>query len=197
MPYTTAAAVKTYLGITSSTDDALLTSLIERAQASIDRYTHRTFEAASDTTKRFDAEYDVSESYTRLDWTPYGLDLCQITSVVNGDGTTISASSYVTEPRNETPYFALKLKVSSGLYFMYDNLDDHENAIQITGRWAYSITAPAEIVSVCIEMVALMYKRRDSNSDINRPVIAGNATILPAGLSRESIDILTSLKRVR
>ena len=197
MPYTTAAAVKTYLGITSSTDDALLTSLIERAQASIDRYTHRTFEAASDTTKRFDAEYDVSESYTRLDWTPYGLDLCQITSVVNGDGTTISASSYVTEPRNETPYFALKLKVSSGLYFMYDNLDDHENAIQITGRWAYSITAPAEIVSVCIEMVALMYKRRDSNSDINRPVIAGNATILPAGLSRESIDILTSLKRIR
>jgi hypothetical protein len=197
MPYTTAAAVKTYLGITSSTDDALLTSLIERAQASIDRYTHRTFEAASDTTKRFDAEYDTSESYTRLDWTPYGLDLCQITSVVNGDGTTISASSYVTEPRNETPYFALKLKVSSGLYFMYDNLDDHENAIQITGRWAYSITAPAEIVSVCIEMVALMYKRRDSNSDINRPVIAGNATILPAGLSRESIDILTSLKRIR
>jgi len=197
MPYTTAAAVKTYLGITSATDDALLTSLIERAQASIDRYTHRTFEAASDTTKRFDAEYDVSESYTRLDWTPYGLDLCQITSVVNGDGTTISASSYVTEPRNETPYFALKLKVSSGLYFMYDNLDDHEDAIQITGRWAYSITAPAEIVSVCIEMVALMYKRRDSNSDINRPVIAGNATILPAGLSRESIDILTSLKRVR
>jgi hypothetical protein len=197
MPYTTAAAVKTYLGITSATDDALLTSLIERAQASIDRYTHRTFEAASDTTKRFDAEYDVSESYTRLDWTPYGLDLCQITSVVNGDGTTISASSYVTEPRNETPYFALKLKVSSGLYFMYDNLDDHEDAIQITGRWAYSITAPVDIAMVCIEMVALMYKRRDSNSDINRPVIAGNATILPAGLSRESIDILTSLKRVR
>lgn len=197
MPYTTAAAVKTYLGITSSTDDALLTSLIERAQASIDRYTHRTFEAASDTTKRFDAEYDVSESYTRLDWTPYGLDLCQITSVVNGDGTTISASSYVTEPRNETPYFALKLKVSSGLYFMYDNLDDHENAIQITGRWAYSITAPADIVHACVRLTSYYYRQKDSNTYDVTAIPGAGVIEVPQGVPRDVERILAPYRRFR
>ena len=195
MPYTTAAAVKSYLGITSSSDDALLTTLISSAQAAIDTYTHRTFEAATDTTKYFDAEDDTSESYTMLNWTPYGLDLAQITSIVNGDGVTIPASAYVLEPRHYPPYFGVKLKVSSGLYFEYDNNNDHENAVAVTGRWAYSITAPADIAEVCREMAVLMYKRRDTNSDINRPVIAGNATILPAGLSAESRQVLESYRR--
>ena len=195
MPYTTATAVKSYLGITSSSDDALLTTLISSAQAAIDTYTHRTFEAATDTTRYFDAEDDTSESYTMLDWTPYGLDLAQITSIVNGDGATIPASAYVLEPRHYPPYFGVKIKVSSGLYFEYDNNNDHENAIAVTGRWAYSITAPIDIAEVCREMTVLMYKRRDTNSDINRPVIAGNATILPAGLSAESRQVLESYRR--
>lgn len=197
MPYTTAAAVKSYLGITSSSDDALLTTLISSAQAAIDTYTHRTFEAAADTTKYFDAEDDTSESYTMLDWTPYGLDLAQITSIVNGDGVTIPASAYVLEPRHYPPYFGVKLKVSSGLYFEYDNDSDHENAVAVTGRWAYSITAPADVVHACIEIASLFYKQRDSNTDALRPIIAGNATILPIGLSTQSREILNNYKRIR
>lgn len=197
MPYTTAAAVKSYLGITSSSDDALLTTLISSAQAAIDTYTHRTFEAAADTTKYFDAEDDTSESYTMLDWTPYGLDLAQITSIVNGDGVTIPASAYVLEPRHYPPYYGVKLKVSSGLYFEYDNDSDHENAVAVTGRWAYSITAPADVVHACIEIASLFYKQRDSNTDALRPIIAGNATILPIGLSTQSREILNNYKRIR
>ena len=197
MPYTTAAAVKSYLGITSSSDDALLTTLISSAQAAIDTYTHRTFEAAADTTKYFDAEDDTSESYTMLDWTPYGLDLAQIASIVNGDGATIPASAYVLEPRHYPPYFGVKLKVSSGLYFEYDNDSDHENAVAVTGRWAYSITAPADVVHACIEIASLFYKQRDSNTDALRPIIAGNATILPIGLSTQSREILNNYKRIR
>lgn len=197
MPYTTAAAVKSYLGITSSSDDALLTTLISSAQAAIDTYTHRTFEAATDTTKYFDAEDDTSESYTMLDWTPYGLDLAQITSIVNGDGVTIPASAYVLEPRHYPPYYGVKLKVSSGLYFEYDNNNDHENAVAVTGRWAYSITAPADVIHACIEIASLFYKQRDSNTDALRPIIAGNATILPIGLSTQSREILNNYKRIR
>ena len=195
MPYTTAAAVKSYLGITSSSDDALLTTLIASAQAAIDTYTHRTFEAATDTTRYFDAEDDTSESYTMLDWTPYGLDLAQITAIVNGDGVTIPASAYVLEPRHYPPYYGVKLKVSSGLYFEYDNNNDHENAVAVTGRWAYSITAPADILHVCVEIASLFYKQRDTNSDILRPIIAGNATILPIGLSVQSREILNTYVR--
>lgn len=162
MAYTDLSTVKQYMSITDTGSDALLASLIARAQAAIDAATHKMFEASVDTTKYFDAEFDTSESYTRLDWTPYGLDLCQITSITNGDGTTIAANKYVTEPRNETPYHAIKLKTSSGLYFMYDNSNDNENAIAITGRWAHSITPPADVVQACVELVAAMYNGRES-----------------------------------
>jgi hypothetical protein len=196
MAYCAVSDLKTYLGIptATTTDDALLTALIASAQRAIDLHTHRTFEAAQDSTKYFDADEDVYG--LRLDWTPYGLDLCAITSVVNGDGTTVASGQYVTEPRHQTPYYGIQLKVSSGLFWEYSAGDDPENAIAVTGKWAYSTTAPAEIVHVCKEMAALFYKQRDGNADINRAIIAGNATILPAGLSATSTAILKSYRRV-
>ena len=194
MAYATLAEIKTYLGIDTITDDSLLLELLARAQAAIDTEIHRTFEASQDTVKYFDADNDVSGLL--LDWTPYGLDLCAITSVVNGDGTTITSSQYVTEPRHQTPYYGVKLKVSTGLFWEYSAGDDPENAIAITGRWAYSTTAPADITHVCVEMAALFYKRRDGNADLNRTVIAGNATILPQGMSLESVNVLNRYKRL-
>jgi hypothetical protein len=162
MAYASLADVKAYLGITTSGDDALLTALIARAQSAIDAYTHRTFEASADTTKRFDADYDTFEGM--LDWTPYGLDLCAITSVVNGDGVTITSTQYVTEPRHSTPYYGIRLKASTGLTWEWDNNSDSENAIAITGRWAYSITAPADIVHAAIRLSAFYYRQKDSGT---------------------------------
>ena len=192
MAYTDASTLKQYLDITSSTDDALLTSLIARAQKAIDTYTQRTFEASADTTKYFDAVRPYVNG-ALLSWETLGLDLCAVTTVTNGGGTTISSSNYVTAPRNTTPYYGLQLKANSGITWTYDT--DWESAISITGRWAYSTSAPDDVAAVCIELASLMYKRRDTNSDINRPVIAGNATILPAGLSAESRQVLDSYKR--
>lgn len=59
MAYTTLAAVKSYLSIPTTTDDTVLTDLIPRAQAMIDGYCKRTFEALVDSTKRFDAVRDA------------------------------------------------------------------------------------------------------------------------------------------
>ena len=185
MAYTTAAAVKSYLGISATADDALIGTLIAAAQAAIDAYTHRTFEAAADSTKYFDTELDPSESYTMLDWTPYGLDLAQITSVVNGDGTTIAASHYVLEPRHYPPYYGVKLKVSSGLYFEYDNDNDHENAIAITGRWAYSVTAPADVAHACIRWTAFLYRQKDSNVFETSAIPGAGVIEVPMGIPRD------------
>ena len=55
MAYTTAALCKTYMGITTSTDDTLIGTLIVRAQAMVDKYTHRTFEASTNTTNYFNS----------------------------------------------------------------------------------------------------------------------------------------------
>lgn len=130
MAYCTVSDVKTYLGNSTNSDDILLADLIPRAQQAIDSYTHRTFEAASDTTRSFDADRDVDGPMLYFD-----KDIASITTVTNGDGITIANTKYVTEPRNRAPYCGIKLKVSSGLAWEYDSNSDPENAIAITGRW--------------------------------------------------------------
>ena len=53
MAYTTTALLKSYMGITASTDDTLLSLCIDRAQSTIESYTNRVFEASADTTRKF------------------------------------------------------------------------------------------------------------------------------------------------
>lgn len=190
MAYTTNTKVKLLLGETSASDDALLTTLIAQAQDMIDVFVGRTFEADSDSTRTFDSERDVCGYRLWLDH-----DLAAITSITNGDGTVLTTSQYTTEPRNDTPYYAIRILSSTGQYWQANSTTgDPEDAISIAGRWAYSITAPDGIVRACEEWAVLLYKQRDSSSDLNRTVIAGNSTILPAGLSEATRKYLTDMR---
>ncbi len=155
MAYVTVTNVKDYLGITGTSDDVLLNDLIARAQRQIEAYTHRVFEASADSTRKFDAVANVTLNGRRL---LLDEDLAAITSITNGDATTVSASSYVTEPRNDTPYWAITLKADADIVWTYN--DTPEDAISIVGRWAYSISAPADIQDITIRLVAHLYQRR-------------------------------------
>jgi len=156
--YLIAADLRAYLGITSSSDDALLTVLIAAAQAAVEEYTHRTFEAATATAKTFDAVRDVGKGDDRR--TLYlDQDLCTISSIVNGDGTTVTAAQYVTEPRSVTPYYAIRLKASANVAWTYN--DDPEGAIIVTGKWSYSASAPNDIVQATKRMAGFMYRQKD------------------------------------
>lgn len=155
MAYTTAANVKTYLAIDGSGDDALIGTLIAAAQAAIDSYCRRTFEASTDTTRTFDALRDVERYVLFLDE-----DLAAITTVTNGDGVEVASDEYTTQPRNRTPYYALKILSSSAKTWDFD--DDHEDAISIEGRWAYSTTAPDDIAQAATELAAFLYRRKDA-----------------------------------
>jgi len=189
--YTTTAAVKLLLGIpTASTgDDALLADLIAQAQDAIDLYCHRTFEAAGDTTKYADAVADVSGRTLTLP-----VDLAQVGTITNGDGTEITSGQYVTEPRNATPYYAITLKASTGIDWTYT--DDPENAIAIEGRWAYSVTAPSAIVRATNRLAAFMYNQRGQSTDMDRPVVSQSGTVLlPAGLPRDVAELIEHLVR--
>jgi hypothetical protein len=187
--------LRAYLGLDLNSDDPLLESLLGRGQAAIEHYTHRLFEAASDTTKLFDAQLDTSDHYMVLDWTPYGLDLCQITTVTNGDGTTVAASAYVTNPRNETPWYGLRFKLNSGLYWTFDA--DPENAISIVGRWAYSVTAPSDIVQATVRMAAYLYRQKDTGP-FDVTAIPGSGVIeVPQGMPRDVVKMLEPYRRLR
>ena len=191
MAYCGVDELKEYLGVTGATDDAMLLTLLAAAQRTIDSYCARTFEATSDTVRTFDSQRDVDGYTLTVD-----SDLCAITSIVNGDGTTISNSHYVTEPRNTTPYYAIRLKASAGKVWTSTVAGDSENAITVTGKWAYSTSAPSDIAHVCKRLAAYIYRQKDNAGDLDRAVIAGNSTILPAQIPSDIRLMLTPYKRL-
>ena len=191
MAYCGVDELKEYLGIESATDEPMLLPFLATAQRTIDSYCARTFEATADTVRTFDSQRDVDGYTLTVD-----SDLCAITSIVNGDGTTISNSHYVTEPRNETPCYAIRLKASAGKVWTSTVSGDSENAITITGKWAYSETAPSDIAHVCKRLAAYIYRQKDNAGDLDRAVIAGNSTILPAQIPSDIRLMLAPYRRL-
>jgi hypothetical protein len=61
--------------------------------------------------------------------------LLEVTTLTNGDGTTIAASDFVLEPANAHPKFVLRLKTNSNVTFTYTT--DWEQAISVEGVWGY------------------------------------------------------------
>lgn len=157
MAYTTAAEVKAMLGISGTGDDAILAGFVAAAQKILETYCNRVFEAAADTTRYRDADAHVEG---RLLWLDY--DLCQITTVTNGDGTVLTTDDYTVRPRNTTPWYALELKQSSASSWTYDTTP--ENAIAILGRHAYSVTAPADMVHATKRLAAFLYRQKDAQT---------------------------------
>lgn len=151
--YISKERVKEELEISGSSDDALINMLIAEAQQVIESETGRKFEASADSTMTLDAIADVHGSDL---WLPY--DLCAITSVTNGDSTTVSSSEYVTSPRNETPYYKLTIRSDADIAWTYS--DYPENAISIVGRWAYSKIPPFDIVRCMVRLVGYYLQQR-------------------------------------
>lgn len=188
--YATVEQLKHYLGITTGTDDALLSSMLARAQAMIDTHTRRTFEYGTAAARTFDAEEDVSGSLLFFD-----VDCCAVTTVVNGDGVTVTSLQYVTEPRRVGPYFAIRLLTSSGLAWTWTT--DHENAITVTGKWAYSATAPEDIAHCTVRLAAWLYRQKDTAADLDRPILAGDGNvIMPLALPKDVLDLLRPYRKV-
>lgn len=179
MAYIAKVDVKTYLGIGGSGDDDLIDALIAQAQKYIEEQTGRVFEASADTTRAFDYDRHVLEDEDGRRRTLYlaGYDLATITSVVNGDGTTVAASQYVTEPRRETPYWALTLKQSASVAWTYN--DTPEGAILVTGKWAYATAAPDDVKLATRDLTVWLYRRRgQEGASLDAPQMSPSGVML-------------------
>lgn len=196
MAYADAATLKQYLGATSSDDDALLTALIARAQKAIDNYCRRTFEASTDSTKYLDGVYPyVNGRYLYL--SEVG-DICAITSITNGNSTSVASTAYVTEPRNiianSEPIRAIKLKDNSTVFWTWTGTP--EAALTVTGKWAYSVTAPADIVHATIRLAAYYYHQKDAGVyDVTAAPELGQI-IVPQGMPRDVERVLQPYRRL-
>lgn len=189
MAYITLDELKEYADFETTTDDNLLVDTIHRAQAIIERYTGRKFEVDTATSRYFDAVADVEGRNLHLD-----KDLCQVSTVINGDGDEIVSTFYVTVPRNEGPFRVIQLLASSGKAWNY--VTDPENAIEVEGYWAYSRTAPEAIQQVCLRLASWLYKQRESDNDLDRPLVAdGGVVVMPAKLPHDVLTVLNMYKK--
>lgn len=186
--YVDLATFKAYLGITTTTDDALLVGFLNRAQGVIEARTGRVFECANDSILTFDAVRDVSDRTLLL-----GTDLCQITEIVNGDGAVVSASAYLTDPPRGTPFWGIRLKRSSDPW-AYQG--DPEGAISVEGRWAYSVLPPEDIVQATLRLAAFLYRQKDNAVDGDRPIMTGDGNVLlPSRLPNDVAEMLRPYMR--
>lgn len=197
MAYATSSDLRSFLSIDSATDNALLETLIGRAQAWIERQTRRVFEASADSACAFDALADTAEdeSGRRALLLLGAHDLCAITSVTNGDGVVVAPTDYVTEPRDAPPFWALRLKAGAAVGWTYTT--SPENAISIVGKWAYSTTPPPDIVMATVDLTAYLYRRRGvEGASLDRVVVSpSGVTMAPPGFPQSVVSVVSLYQR--
>lgn len=197
MAYTTKDALKVYLGIASAetSDDTLLTEMIARAQAAIDRECRQSFEALADSTRYYlttsvDAGGAVDGRDLILD-----APLAALTSVTNGDGELVDSGDTTLLPLNGTPKYAIRLKQSSGLWWTYGD-DVESDLVAVTGRFAYSVSAPVDIVHATTRLAAWFYRQRENANDLDRTIIVGDTTLLPGRWPQDVRELIEPYVRI-
>lgn len=195
MAYITAADLRSYIGATSSSDDTQLGYAATRAQSMVETYTNRIFECNADTTRyynaldyRYGGNVDAMNNTLMLDY-----DLCQLTTIVNGNGQTIPNNVTVLLPTNYTPSYAIKIQMNTSYIWTYTGTPDI--SIAITGRFAYSITPPSDIVAACLRLGSFIYRAREGTPDSDRAILSSDGVILQA--PRIPTDVQQTLEPYR
>ena len=153
--YASLATLRQYLSpddALGTTQDALLTACLRRAEAAINAYTRRCFAADPGTVYYNRYENDrVRDQGFYLDRDLYRLD-----SLTNGDGNVIPVGSTWIEPRNEGPPFRI-VRLRSSYVWTWNTDSD----VIFVGTWGYSLTPPDDIVQATVRYAAHLFHQKD------------------------------------
>ena len=149
--YCTANDIAQALNIAGSQDDAWLTTLVSSASAWVDAHCGVPaggFAPASDSTRRFDV-CALEDGELRLD-----MPLVSLTSLTNGDGTSIDTATVRLQPINGPHYWSIRmLSTGPGWQWVQDGL------FAVTGKWGWSATVPTPVKEATVMLAAWLYKR--------------------------------------
>ena len=67
--------------------------------------------------------------------------------------------------------------------------------IAVTGKWGYSLTAPADVVQATVRLAAWFYRQKD-NAAGDQAIVTGDVTVLPARLPEDVRKLLRPYLRV-
>jgi len=185
--YISLAEAKAYLDVAALTDDALISDLIDEAQAWLEQETGRVFEAATES-RYYDATLDAENGELWLD-----KDLWSVTSITSNDGTTYTTSDYVLHPVNDRPYYMIKIRSDSTRAWDYD--DYPEKAITVTGRWGYSSSAPVDVQLAIKELVSYLYHERSSHTFDVQVMPGEGVMVVPQGFPRRALRTVQRYRR--
>jgi hypothetical protein len=198
--YTTKDRMRTYLGLGpgETGDDTLLEDFIEQVSRAIDHWTRREFYATSET-REFDAVGDhIIGRLLMLDQ-----DLLSITTLTNGNGSTIASTEYVLRPANKFPKWGVELKSGSSATWTYSG--SYQEAISIEGSWGYTAgtpgdnTFPNDIELACQRWTYLVYQQKETPSPMDAVGIAispeTGIPLIPAGIPRDVAELLRPYRR--
>jgi hypothetical protein len=186
--YLDLAEVKAELGITSTSDDAVLTEIIDDVTREIETRTHRYFKLevlhphGQPTTTH--AHYftpwlqldggDLIDSYTLA----LNTDMFELVSITNGDGTAIALNKVVTLPTNHPPpYNYIRIKRDANV--MWNG--SAEASIAVTAKWGYSDVVPADIRRAAMIMTRTYYQQREGSAGLGAPLISADGVVIQAG----------------
>lgn len=191
--YASLAEVRQYGVFKSSetVDNEMLEDLITRVSAMIDSLTGRTFAPSTDTTCYL--------PFSAVDGRDLFLgelnhSLLSVTTLKNGDGTTIAGTEYLLLPRGAARFHTIRLKEVSSVDWEDD--DDGDGFIEITGKWGYSTTVPEDIKLATIEAVVYVYRQRVSIETAERAQVGGDGIILmPSMLPKRTLTVIQQYKK--
>ena len=117
---------------TDAADDLVIGSLLESASRYIDDQCRRKFYPSIET-RYFNVPEDQNNDLLLF----VDADLLEITTLTNGDTTTITSTSYNLLPRNVSPKYGIKLIPTSNIYWMNDSTGNGEFVIPVYGVWGF------------------------------------------------------------
>lgn len=150
MSYAELDGLRGRLGTDGPGADDLLQAALDWATEWIDAFTHRRFVGCTET-RVFDRAARSAEDSRILDLDE---DLLSVQVLTNGDGTLISPADFWLAPRNERPYYQIRLTSNAWWVFPVDGW------VQVTGRWGYAEQPDALIVGACLNLAEYFFRTR-------------------------------------
>lgn len=146
MAYPTTADLKTWMNVPDASQDTPLGVAIAASIKVIERATRRVFVSVSAARPFLCRDPWVKRNCQQLN-TFY--EFTSVTSLVNGDGTTIAPASYWLIPE-VAPYESFELLPSAGLYFT--DVGSTSTRIVVTANWGFSVDVPDDVRYAMLEL---------------------------------------------
>lgn len=174
---TTAADVKTYLGITSSSDDALLAVLVTAASGYFETMAGRAIVAASatDTFMGDGAQFYVPDLYPVQSVTSLAVAGVAITEAV--------------DPANDDGWYLV-----DGIVRLRGSLFT-EGKLCVLGYTGGYEAVPADVAQAVKELVALKYRERQHVGSLSQSIAGQSVSYLPAFTPRSVTDVIDAYRK--